>query len=478
MLKIGLVGSSQLSFPGDKKTVFRLTSDKIAQLSKNLGFELFIYKDTVITVEDGYAAVKRLEEERVDFVLLQCTSFSAGHLAPIFARTKNAFLGLWAIPEFAEDGVVPFNSFCSINMYSSIIGHYLKDYKIPLKWFYGDVEDELFINRFRVTVRALSAIKKLKASNIALVGGIAPGFNDLYDDERNIIKCLDGIRINRLHEYSEIRDRASSYTSEDIKPYLDKMLAEAVGVQKKAEPLLETSARFAKAYDDFVSEYKYDALAISCWPKFQDEFKYSVCSVVAGLNDKGVVASCEGDVLSAISMLMLKYISDDETMLMDLSAFDRKDDTVLMWHCGPASSRFCSDKGYTLGVNYHGMAHTEGCEEPNCCGVTRDMVFAPHDVTIARFTGECDKMFVAQGKFTTGKKSFHGSRGWLGQLKLNGENISALDLVNTILVQRFQHHYPIVRGDYSKEVFEVMAWLGLDSIKKVEYKDYMQNPMA
>ena len=115
-LKVGLVSSSQLSFPGNKKAVFSSTSAKVGRLAQEWDFDLYVYPRDVIVAEDGYEAVKALEDEKVDFVLLQCTSFSAGFLAPIFARTKNAFLGLWAIPEFAQEGAVPFNSFCSINM--------------------------------------------------------------------------------------------------------------------------------------------------------------------------------------------------------------------------------------------------------------------------------------------------------------------------------------------------------------------------
>ena len=115
-LKIGLVGSSQLSFPGDKKGVYARTGAKVRELADRWGFALYIYPEQVILAEDAYRAVQALEAKKVDFVLLQCTSFSAGFLAPIFARTRNARLGLWAIPEFQEDGCVPFNSLCSINM--------------------------------------------------------------------------------------------------------------------------------------------------------------------------------------------------------------------------------------------------------------------------------------------------------------------------------------------------------------------------
>ena len=111
-------------------------------------------------------------------------------------------------------------------MYSGIIGHYLKDYNIPIKWFFGDVEDPLFRGRLAVTVRALRAIKNLKASKVALIGGIAPGFDDLYDDERTLIRRFDGIRINRLHEYSEVRDRAVAYSAAQVSAEMERIAAE------------------------------------------------------------------------------------------------------------------------------------------------------------------------------------------------------------------------------------------------------------
>ena len=476
--KIGLVSSSQRSFHGDKKEVFSRTSKKLEDLSKKWDFDLYIYNKEVIVADDAYQAVADFENNQVDFVLLQCTSFSAGTLAPIFARIKNAALGLWAIPEFAKDGAVPFNSLCAINMYSAIIGHYLKEYKIPMKWYFGDVEDPLFYERLRITVCALKAIKRMRSAKVALIGGIAPGFDDLYDDERNLIKLFDGIRINRLHEYSEIRDIAMNLEESVVKERMAQELGDVKSVDAKAESLLEINARFALAYETFVEKYQYDALAISCWPKFQNEFKYSVCAVLGELNDKGVVAACEGDLTSSISMLLLKYLSEDQTMVMDLSAFDQEDDSVLMWHCGPASKRFCEKDGYKLGLNYSGMAHDPKSKEINGCGVTRDMIFDPGRVTIARLTGESDKMFVASGIIgDTGKPSFHGSRGWVGNLEINRQPVTALNFLNTILVQRFQHHFPIVKGDYTRELLEAMAWLGLKKVEVVPYEDYMQNPV-
>jgi len=475
-LKIGLVSSSQLSFFGDKKAMFSRMAGELTTLADKLAYTLYVYPKPVITPEDAYEAVKTLEGNAVDFVLLQNTSYSSGFLAPIFAKVRNAVLGLWAIPEFAQEGPVPFNSFSSINMFSGIIGHYLNEDKIPCKWFYGDVGDPLFIDRFTVTVRALKALNRLRNSSVALIGGIAPGFNDLYDDERKILHRLPGIRINRLHEWDEIRDRAVSYSDSEIQPYIDKITRKAKTVQEIAKPGIIYAARFEKAYDDFLTSTKYDALAISCWPKFQDDFKYSVCSAIANLNEKGTVAACEGDLTSAISMLLLHYIAEDTTTLMDMSAFDEKDNTVLLWHCGPTAERFGEKNGYELGANYSGMPHEKGAP-PKGCGVTHDMVLDPGPITIARFAGEWDKMFLCGGNIIDyNKKSFCGSRGWVGNLTLNRQEIGVRDLVNTIIVQRFSHHFPVVYGDYSREIMELMSWLGLTPVKQVSYEDYLQQP--
>lgn len=477
-LRMGLVGTSQLSFPGDKETAFAGCVKGMEALSRSLAFDLVVYPSTCITREDAVEAVSFMERERVDFLMVQHTSYTAGQQAPVFAKIRGAYVGLWAIPEGESvEGAVPFNSLCSINMHMGIVTHYLRDYHIPVKWFYGYAEDPGFIRRLTVTVRALTAVKNIKRSRVALVGGVAPGFNDLYDDERNLNRRFEGLYFNRLHEYSEIKDRALSYPEEEIAPLAERMEACSCGyADKAARKTLTVSARIYKAYTEFIRENRYDAVAVSCWPKFQEDFQYSVCSVVGQLNDEGTVMACEGDTMSAVSMLALRYMAGGEVpMLMDMSAFDEKDESVLLWHCGPAAARYCQKGGYKLGCNYSGMAHEPGKGLTARCGVARDMVFDANPVSVMRLTGECDRVFQMGGRFQEpGKFSFHGSRGWCEQLTFNGEPIGAKDLLNTILCNGFQHHFPVILGDYSDEIREFAAWLGLRPLKRIPYADYLQ----
>ena len=137
------------------------------------------------------------------------------------------------------------------------------------------------------------------------------------------------------------------------------------------------------------------------------------------LNDDKIVAACEGDLMSAIGMLALQEMSDESTTLMDFSAFDEKDDSVLLWHCGPSSKQFCKKNSYRMSHNFSGMAHEEGLVLGT--GIVRDMEFDAGKATVFRFSGDMENYLNVTGDFMgTTKESNCGSRGWRKNLKLNG----------------------------------------------------------
>jgi L-fucose isomerase-like protein len=177
--------------------------------------------------------------------------------------------------------------------------------------------------------------------------------------------------------------------------------------------------------------------------------------------------------MSAISMLALQEMSDESTTLMDFSAFDEEDESILLWHCGPSSKKFCQRNGYTISHNFSGMAHDSGYV--NGTGIVRDMEFDPGRASVFRFSGDMESYINVTGDFIGNTKASNcGSRGWFKNLQLNGERIGALDFTNTILSSGFEHHYPVAWGDYSAEITEMNKWLGIKPVTKIEYKDYLQ----
>ena len=75
------------------------------------------------------------------------------------------------------------------------------------------------------------------------------------------------------------------------------------------------------------------------------------------------------------------------------------------------------------------------------------------------------------------KEAYYGSSGWVTDLKMHGEPLSIKDLINTISVNRINHHYPTAFGDLTNELCEFANWKKIKILQKIPYKPYMQNPM-
>ncbi|MCL5071933.1 MAG: hypothetical protein M1308_13720 [Actinobacteria bacterium] len=471
-LNIGLVGTYQLNFDGDKQGEINRAIKELAKLADEKEFNFFPITEGVVTNEDAEKACRELNSNNVDFALILNASFSAGEIIPILSRVKGR-IGLWAVPEPNKSGNLLLNSFCGMNMYGSIIGEYLMLNNILFKWFYGHACDELFVSRIEVTIKALQVIKNIASAKVALVGGIAPGFNDFYFDER-IIKKRFGTDVFRLHEISEVLDRAKSASKDEVSKVMDGMKSDAVACCVENIEL-EKAARVYIALERMAHENGYQALAVSCWPKFWDEYNIAVCSVLSYLNQNNIVAACEGDISGAIAMLLLNYLGSGNSMLMDLSGFDEADQTVLMWHCGPAPSSFADDKGMRLCP--HPITKIK-CPDQTVrhLGVVGEQIFRQQEISILRIVRDFNEMLILTGEFLkTNKDGFVGSRGWLGKIEMLGKEISVRDLINTIMVQRLPHHYPIIAGKHLDDLLEIGAWLGIKPVEQVPYKNYIQN---
>jgi len=106
------------------------------------------------------------------------------------------------------------------------------------------------------------------------------------------------------------------------------------------------------------------------------------------------------------------------------------------------------------------------------------MQFKPGRVTIATMDDSFDNLFVLTGDVMTDKRAFAGSSGWINNLKMNGEDITIKELINTISVGRVNHHYPTAFGDLTNELNEFANWKKMNLLHKIPYRPYMQNPPA
>jgi L-fucose isomerase-like protein len=466
--KIGLAGMMCTPFKGNKESNFSRHRAALEDLSSSLQFDFLPILSGIYNADQAATAAQMLAEWGADFIILQSASFAAGDFVYPFANLP-ARLGVWSVPEGqpSPDGGLPLNSFTGANLYNSILRTAIPGYTRPVKWFLGEPGQEIFDRRLQVTVQALRALINLTNARIGLVGGVAPSFDNLIVNEEKLQQRL-GISVVHF-ELDEVMERAGYADTTQLRATADEMRSSAARFDPAMENALLKSGRTSIALTELAQDHNLQALAVSCWPKFQSDHQLAVCSVLGHLNTNKLVTACEGDVTSAVSMYTLQCISNGEVVtLMDLATVDERDDSLLMWHCGPTSPSLADEQGTTMKSLYL-------FDGPNGerVGLHNDLVLKPGLASILGFTVDFERMLVLEGTVDNSKPSYSGSRGWMKGLRLNGEPVSTLDLVQTLMVSGFQHHYPFAYGEFTDAGLEICRWLGIEPVSGRPYTHYV-----
>lgn len=468
-VKLAYVGTHLPSYMADEYDVFRKSIMGLEALANDLAFELVATHSHVVTRQEAKQIADDLEAQKVDFVLLQNTTFAMGDLVLEFVN-RSFKLGIWATEEPTKEGPILLNNFVSMNLNAGIVRRYLKTKALPFKWFYGNTEHKWFKPRLSVTIQALRALKRLQNAKIALIGGVAPTFYNIAFDERTLRSNLGSHVVS--HELSEILARVPNVSEAAVNDAISAM--SAAGKVEISERDLRTSAAIYVALREFAKEYSYDALAVSDWPVFQSELQIHPGMAFSWLDQHdGIPVSSEGDVLGAISMLLMNAVNRDKAMLLDMNDLDEERDEVLMWHCGGSPLSFANHEG--VAWTNHTTLGRKSDDPP--MGAVADLCFEPQAATIIRLADDGKQLFVVEADIIDSPhKGYDGSRGWLSKFKMSGQALSLADLVNTIMVEGIEHHFILGKGHNGAALNELAAWLNLTLINKHSYQDYMQNP--
>ena len=103
-------------------------------------------------------------------------------------------------------------------------------------------------------------------------------------------------------EMEEVVETLEAVSDADLAPYLDSLIADATDVCEPTSTELVDVARLYLALKQVVADYKLDALTVRCFD-FVLHQQTTGCFGLAQLTDEGVIAGCEGDLVSAIGLL-------------------------------------------------------------------------------------------------------------------------------------------------------------------------------
>ena len=467
LLRIGVVGLSFSNFEAKKHKVWENSSEKLKVIASQYQAELILWSDILESAEDSKRAANYFENQKIDFLLIQASSFFLGDVIyPLLALEKNT--GLWFVPEPSYGGELQLNSLTGFNLATSICKKFSSS--VQTKWFFGTPGEPSFDEPFSITLLALKAVVTIPGSRIGQIGEIVPTFDNLVYDERKLRESLGvevvQITIDELFNcYKQVSQSRIGELVHDLKQRSNRVLVEDIWLEK--------TARVIGGMQMLKEEYKLDAAAVKCWPEFQSELDMAPCAALAFANDIDFPSGCEGDLVGALSMLISHRITGTAPTINDPVAFDEGTGTIQMWHCGPGPASWADDEGQTLAY-HHTLNRRKSALEP-LSGVSSDISFRQGAVTVMRLEDDGKQLFVFEANVVKGPgKPFAGSGGWFGEFTSDKQKVSIKDFVETVGAYGIEHHYPVCRGHIENVYREMASWMGLQVLPFKQWKPYKQ----
>jgi L-fucose isomerase-like protein len=192
--------------------------------------------------------------------------------------------------------------------------------------------------------RVCRVVKAMRRMTVAAIGARTTPFKTVRIDELALQR--HGITMETLDLADVIaRARAIKASGQRAKAKAARLREYSTwtGVPRAA---FENITALGVVLDEIVTELKLDAFAIRCWLELQKELGISCCVLLSEMNERGIPASCEVDVGSAIAMHALSAASGQPSACLDWNNnYGDDDDKCILFHCGPVPQSLMAGKG-------------------------------------------------------------------------------------------------------------------------------------
>ena len=293
----------------------------------------------------------------------------------------------------------------------------------------------------------------MKRFNLGCIGARTTAFKTVRFDE--IAMQKHGINVESF-DLSELFAKVNEKNNDDpvvlakierLKNYSD--------FTRVPESNMYTLAKVSVVIDEYIEEYHLDALALRCWNEMETYLRICPCVLLSELNDRGIVASCEIDMCSAITMRAMNLASEGATAVLDWNNnYGDDENKVILFHCGPVAQSLMTGCGT---VTEHKMFAKNDPGSGWGCNEGR---IKPMPITISNCQTKDGKIIIyaSEAKFTEDviEPAFFGCGG-VAEIP---------DLQNKLIrLARggFKHHTAICEGHYKEVLKEAFTtYLGYD----------------
>ena len=379
--------------------------------------------------ENGAAAA--LQDANVP-ILMQAYPDEIGKMD--FAHRRDAFCGKFSVTDVFYQYKIPFTV--------------MKPHVVhPLS--------EAFAQNIKDFAAICRVVKGMRRFNLGCIGARTTAFKTVRFDEVTLQRY--GINVESF-DLSELVCKVGQKKDDD-KTVLAKVkrLESYTDFSRVPEKNKLTLAKISVVIDEYIEEYKLDALTLRCWNEMETILRVCPCVLISELNDRGIVCSCEIDLTSAITMRAMNLASGKPTACLDWNNnYGDDENKVILFHCGPVAQSLMAGKGT---VTEHKM-FAKG--DPGSGWGTNEGRIAAFDMTFSNgFTEDGKfKVYASEARFTGEpiEKEFFGCG---GVAEIPGLQNKLLRLARG----GFKHHTTVGRGHMKGILTEAFkTYLGYEVI--------------
>ena len=429
-LKIGFVPIARTTFDIDFAN--EKTDMARSRLEKHSG-SLIAPAQLVTNIKEIKQAAKILNESDPDIIVIFQATFADSTMVTSLAKSVDAPLFLWAVPEAHTGGRLRLNSFCGINL----AGHALTRAGYNYQYAFAAPDDPSALQKITTFARAGRVRRLLGKARLGRIGENPNGFETCLFDAGEL-KQRFGVDVIQYQlekdifsQVQEIESQKKKIVANDLSQKIDKV------DEMDQEALLASLGTYLRL-QEISKEEEIQGFAVRCWPEFFTDLGCAACGAMSMLSDEMIPCSCETDVHGNITQMMLQWLSDEPAFLTDMVSVDNEQDAMVVWHCGLAPLSMADPKAKKNATIHSNRKLPFLMEFP----------LKPGRVTAARLTrmsGEL-KLVIASGTVLPSEKIFSGTS---GLLKFDQPVTQVID---AILAHGLEHHIAITYGDYAEEL--------------------------
>jgi L-fucose isomerase-like protein len=212
---------------------------------------------------------------------------------------------------------------------AGVVKQTLVDFNVPFAFVYGRPGDIDVLSQIERVYRAAKAIKRLRNTRIGLIGYPALGMYTGTVDPMKVKKML-GPEIVHMDQYQLIQksEAVSDSHAKKITENIEDLAGFRSGVGKENITL---SSKMYAALKQLIRENQLDAVTVKCQYELSQIYKYTPCVALSILGDE-FPSSCEGDLLTILSQVILHYLTGEAVTYTDIHEI--LDERVLVASCG------------------------------------------------------------------------------------------------------------------------------------------------